>query len=140
MEGTSNIRPKLYEITNQDTGERRTAVGTNAQGACESLGWQVGDCYCSLVRGHYKGNGQGGGECLFEVPCEVCSFQFAACTRLVGDKCPCSHENPDLKTWLQNVTTAHLCQFVGLDLAKNDHRRHRKLLTFDHAVRELSSN
>lgn len=137
MEENSSQRQKLYQITNRDTGEERTVVSDNAQDACSSLGWLTGDCHFMLVRGHFKAGKDGEGQLLFEVPCEVCNFQWASCDRPLGQPCPCSIENPDLGKWLLNVTMAHLCEFVGQDLDKKDHQIHQKWVTLDQAVKEL---
>lgn len=129
---------KLYEVTNRDTGDKCLAVATNAQDACALLGWMIGDCFVTLYR---TVSGQYHGESRFDlvaVPCEVCPYQWAACEKPDGTKCPVTSDVPDLNEWLKKISLAHLCAFVGEDMLKNHHRLHRNLIPFEEAIKELT--
>jgi len=137
MSNNGDQQLKIYELHNRDTGERRISVATNAQDACSLAGWQIGDCFVIEVkeqRGHSKA---GDPPLKVKIPCEVCLYQYAECQLPTDKECPCRPESPDLREWWRQAAEAHLCDFVGQQLKRNDYNLRQKWCPMDEAIREL---
>jgi len=128
----------IYEVTNRTTGQKHLAAAIKAEDACQSLGWETEDCFWHLYRtvtGKYQEKPRFD---LVAVPCETCPYQYAECRKPEGTECPVTSDVPDLNQWLQKISLAHLCDFVGEDIDKSHHQLHQKLIPFNAAIKELS--
>ncbi|MBA7643198.1 hypothetical protein ES703_50917 [subsurface metagenome] len=128
---------KIYELHNRNSGERHYSVATNAQDACSLAGWQIGDCFVTEVkeqRGHSKA---GDPPLKVKIPCEVCLYQYTECRKPAREQCPCRPEAPDLTEWYRQARQAHLCQYVGQELKRDDYNLRLKWCPMDEAIREL---
>lgn len=138
MEGKGKHDIKIYEVINRDTGEKSYQPATNAEDACKQAGWLIGDCFVREQKPRHKPVPDHEPLVLVKIPCKVCPYQWAECKKPPAEKCPCQREMPDLNEWLKEITKAHLCEFVGKELAKTDYRQGQKWLTIAQAIQELS--
>lgn len=130
---------KVYEITNRNTGEKSWQAASNAHDACKLAGWIIGDCYIEEEKPRYKPVPDHDPICLVKIPCKVCTYQWAECIAPAEMECPCRPDTPDLQEWLNQVNTAHLCDYVGQTLSKTDHRQGQKWLPTAEAIKELTA-
>ncbi len=121
MSNNGDQQLKIYELHNRDTGEKRYAVGVNQMDCCRLIGWKIGDCFITEVK-EQRGHGKAGDPPLkVRIPCQVCLYQYAECQKPAREQCPCRPESPDLNEWWRQAAEAHLCDFVGQELNKNDY-------------------
>lgn len=131
-------KPVLYQATNRTTGEKRLVVATSTEDALALLGWEEGDCYigfCHTLAGEYHNKRRYD---LVAVPCKTCPYQYAECGKPEGIECPVTSDVPDLNKWLQKISLAHLCEFVGEDIDAIYHHLRQKLIPFEEALKELT--
>lgn len=138
MSEYESIEKKIYQVTHRSSGEKRIVASVAAQNACAGCGWMVGDCHVYEIPGQRPHAPQGDNRLMVKVPCSVCSFQWAECKLPSGENCPCKPEVPDIYEWFRQVTKAHLCAHVGVDLVSKDHQLHQKWLPMEEAIKELS--
>jgi len=137
MSNNNSKSLKIYEIHNRSTGERHFSVATNGQDACSLAGWQIGDCFINEVK-EQQGHSKAGEPPLkVKIPCHVCLYQYAECRLPGGQQCPCRPESPDQQEWYKQACLAHLCDFVGQQLKRDDYNLCQKWCPMDEAIREL---
>lgn len=128
----------IYEITNRTTGGKSYQPATNYEDACKQAGWLIEDCFVTEAIQRYKPVPDHEPVILVRIPCQVCPYQWAECRKPEDRDCPCRREMPDLNEWLKEITKAHLCEFVGKELAKTDYRLGQKWIPIAQAIKELS--
>jgi len=128
----------IYEITNRTTGSKHFVADTNAQAACEQLGWLIGDCYVNLQKPQSHWTKEAGVLRLVKIPCRICPLQYAECTKPLQLVCPIRPSSPELQSWLKQAAKARLCPYVGVSLSKKDHEKAQKWVKKDTAVKELT--
>jgi len=138
MNETETQELKVYEVTNRETGEKHYSVSTNAQDACEQAGWQIGNCYVVEQKPKRSLDAETPSQLVVKIPCLTCPFQYAECIKPEEAECPIQHNAPELNEWLKQVTKAHLCPYVGVELKKKDYLLRQKWVTIEEAVRELA--
>ncbi len=129
---------KIYEITNRDTGIRRFEAATNAEDACKQAGWLIGNCYVNEQKPRMKPVPDHNPLALVKILCQVCPYQYAECRKPASEECPVRPNTPELGEWLKQATQAHLCDYVGQNLAKKDYQLGQKWLTIEAAIKELA--
>jgi len=134
----NEVNLRIYEITHRTTGEQRFVPHVNAEDACKQIGWPVGDCYINPVKPRRHLTPHNGFQSLVEIPCVTCPFQYAECKKPIDQECPTRPSAPELQNWLLQATEAHLCGFVGDELAKKDHEKVRKWVKMEDAVKALT--
>lgn len=138
MSTPAEAGPKIYEVTNRITGEKRSTCSITVYDACKSLGWIIGDCFVNEVEPKlHKPLDQPRG-LLVHIPCLVCSFQYAECRLPPDTQCPCKPTSPELKEWLNQATQSHLCNHVGQTLSHIDYEKQEKWLPLSEAIEELA--
>jgi len=129
---------KIYVIVNRNTGEVVRQAASNAEDACQRAGWLIGDCFVREQQPRYKPVPDHEPLVLVKLPCQTCPYQWAECLKPPEQDCPCRREMPVLNEWLKEISKAHLCEFVGKELAKTDYRLGQKWVTIAQAIKELS--
>lgn len=129
---------KIYEVTNRVTGERRVVAAKSAQEACEQEGWLIGDCYVQEQTPRFEKLDNGSRAFLVKVPCKVCPYQYAECVSPAEIECPCRPNIPDFNRWLSEASKAHLCDYVGVPLKREDYNLLQKWTTIDEAIKILT--
>lgn len=138
MEGNRSEYKKIYRVTHLETGEQSYIASSAPLNACAGCGWQFGDCMVEAVQTFDRRSSKEPLGVYVKLACSVCSFQYAECTLPLDQQCPCSPDTPDWKEWLIQVSKAHLCDHVGVELEHKDYHFHQKWLPMDEAVKELS--
>jgi len=138
MNTTENTELKVYEVTHKLTGEKRFEAAIDAEDACKQAGWLIADCFAMAQKPRHHPVPDQETMLLVAIPCQTCSFQYAECRKPPDKDCPCRPNTPDLKQWLAEAATAHLCDFVGKVLTIKDYNLQRKWLPMDKAIAELS--
>ncbi|MBA7577866.1 hypothetical protein ES708_19721 [subsurface metagenome] len=131
---------KIYEVHNRDTGQKQFSVATNAQGACNLIGWQIGDCFVSEVKPQRKARGDNHSALMVKIPCQVCPFQYAECRKPYRKKCPAQPNAPELQDWLKQALEAHRCDYSGQELSRTDYHLGQKWLPMAQAIEELGDH
>ncbi len=131
---------KIYELTNKDTGERHLSVSDNAQDACKQASWLIGGCYVREVKPERKARKDDHSALMVKIPCKVCSFQYGECKKPAEAECPVQTTTPELKDWLLRAAEAHLCDYYGQELSKNDYHLSQKWLPMEQAIEELGDH
>ena len=129
---------KLYEVNHRTTGERHYAVSDNAQDACLQAGWAIGDCYVVEQKPLTKYGKHERAILLVLIPCRVCPYQYAECTKPDDADCPIRPETPDPIQWKKEISKARSCPHTGEDLGKGNYQKRLKRLSLEDAVKELS--
>ena len=129
---------KIYEITHRETGKVIYQPATNAESACQQVGWIIGDCYVRTPSPRYHHHKKGESTILAKIPCQVCPFQYAECRKPAEAVCLCQPNSPELHEWLKQISQAHLCEYVGVELTRNDYNLGQKWLPIEDAIRELA--
>jgi len=128
---------KIYQLTNRNTGEKSHQAATTAEDACKQAGWLIGDCFVREVKPQRKAKKDNHSALMVKIPCQVCPFQFAECRKPADKNCPTRPLAPELKEWLKQAAQAHLCEYYGQELSKNDYYLSQKWLPIDKAIEEL---
>ncbi|MBA7624109.1 hypothetical protein ES703_31513 [subsurface metagenome] len=128
---------KIYELTNRNTGERHLQVNLGQPKVCSRPGWLIGDCFVREVKPQRKARGDDHSALMVKLPCQVCPFQYAECRKPAQAECPTQPNTPDLTEWLRQAALAHLCDYCGQSLSKNDYHLGQKWLPMGKAIEEL---
>ncbi|MDD4957688.1 MAG: hypothetical protein PHQ61_08635 [Candidatus Omnitrophica bacterium] len=129
---------RCFDVTNKHTGEKVSRIATDAIDAAEQAGWQIDDCYIIPQMPRYVVDHKDQIKILVRVPAKTCPFQFSDCNLPEGQSCPIHPNAPDLKEWLIQASTAHLCPHYGVELTKADHALSQKWLPIPEAIAALS--
>ncbi len=138
MSQTHETEKKLYEVTNRDTGEKHYSISDNAQDACQQVGLSIGDCFVIHQKPKRRAIGDSHSALLVKIPCQVCPFQYGECLSPAEAECPVSRDTPDIHEWTKRVLEAHRCDYVGVELSKNDHQARVKWCPMEQAIVELT--
>lgn len=130
---------QIYEVIHRETGVKSYQAATTAEDACKQAGWLIGDCFVVPQKPRRKPVPDHEPLCLVKIPCLVCPYQYAECIKPEDEVCPTQREAPELPEWLKQASQAHLCTFIGVSLAKIDHRLYQKWIPIEDAVKELSA-
>ncbi|MBA7578800.1 hypothetical protein ES708_20665 [subsurface metagenome] len=131
---------KIYEVTLIETGEKSYQAATTSEDACKQAGWLIGSCYVKTQVPRYKNNGKSKLQTLARIPCLTCPFQYAECKKPTEIDCPVQPNAPDLQEWLKQAGQAHLCDYCGQKLSRNDYHTGCKWLPLLQAIEELGSH
>lgn len=129
---------KLYEVTHRATGERHFAVAYNAQDACSQSGWLIGDCYVIEQKPLSKYNKHDRAILLVKIPCQVCPYHYAECTKPTDAECPIRPDTTDPGQWRKEISKVLICPHIGDDLGKRDYNNRLKRTPLEQAIVELS--
>ena len=129
---------KLYEVTHRLTGEQHFAVSDNAQDACLQAGWLIGDCYVLEQKPLTKYGKHDRATLLVKIPCHVCPYQYAECTKPADAECPIRANTTDPGQWQKEISKVRSCPHMGEDLGKRNYDRRLKRTTLEAAIVELA--
>lgn len=129
---------KLYEVTNRTTGQKLHLISSNAQHACQQVGWLIGECYVVEQKPRRKPRPDHEPLLLVKIPCQTCPYQWAECRKPLPSDCPVRPQTPELMDWLKQVAQAHVCPYVGQDLNPKDYHLGQKWLKMEQAIEELA--
>ena len=138
MSNTESQELKIYEVYNRSTGEKHYSVATNTLDACSLAGWQIRDCFVVEVKPRHKPVPGQETLLLVAIPCQTCPFQYGECRKLPDKECPCQLESHNLREWWRQAAKAHLCEYFGQQLKRNDYNLHQKWCPMDKAIAELT--
>lgn len=131
---------KIYEVTLMETGEKSYQPATTSEDACKQAGWLIGDCFVYHQRPIYKIMENNKLRAKVKIPCLTCPFQWAECKKLPEIDCPVQPNAPDLQEWLKQAGQAHLCDYCGQGLSRNDYHAGCKWLPLLQAIEELGDH
>jgi len=140
MTQTNEKELKIYEVSNRITGEKHYSVSDNTEEACKQAGWPQCDCFIVDVHKKYTAAGRAEITTLVKIPCQICPFQYGECKKPATEDCPVQPTAPELKEWLKQAAQAHLCDYYGEALDKNDYLKRQKWLPMDKAIEELGDH
>ena len=139
MPKTKAKKLDIYEVSNQDTGEKVYKAATTPQDACEQAGWQIGDCFVFLQKPRSYHVADHDPILKVKISCRTCPFQFAECLKVDTEECPTRPSSPELQNWLKQAAESHLCGYIGVSLTKKDYYSGQKWVTIEIAVKELTA-
>lgn len=138
MDELKRVTVMIYKATNTVTGVCAHIAAKDATEACKALGWDIGETYITVLEPRYTATQKRHGSFLYAVPCDVCPFQYAQCSRPKDRDCQVPHQAPELTEWLKQVSLAHLCPYVGESLDKEDYEKHKCWLPLESALALLA--
>ncbi len=130
---------RIWKATNVLSGICVHVPATNAQNVIDGLGWQLGETFIIVLEPTLHHDPGEKDELKVKVPCQVCPYQYAQCVIPKEETCPVVTPAPDIKAWLKQVATAHLCSHEGHSLSKKDHQLHQVWLSTESAIALLAS-
>lgn len=130
---------QIYEVTHRESGVKSYQPATNAEDACKQAGWLIGDCFVVAQAPQRPKKAYNTVGLLVHLPCSVCPYQYAECTKPDNEVCPHQPDSPELSQWLKQVSHAPSCPYKGIDLTASDYRLGQKWLPLADAISELSS-
>jgi len=138
MSKTKAQELKIYEVSNQDTGQKLYKAATSPTDACKQAGWKIGDCYVFQQKPRSFHVPDHDPILKVKISCCTCPFQFAECTKPASEDCPTRPSSPELQNWLKQAAESHLCGHIGESLTKTDYNLGQKWVPMEQAIEELA--
>jgi len=138
MSTTPGTKLTLFMLVERVSGERHLVIAVDIPSACQQAGVNQEDVIASPAKPTFRKRKGGGLDFLVSVPTRTCPYQYAACKLPADQPCTLMPYHPDLHQWLKSATAAHLCQYTGVPMFKDDHALMRKWVTMEEAIALLS--
>ena len=127
----------IYTITHRELGIVQNVAAPDAQTACQRLGWEIGDCHVFKQEPAWHHSPGRKSAFMVKVPCRVCTWQYASCSRRKEEVCPVQVNAQEVTEWLKQTCQAHLCKHVGAELTRKDYDLRQIWLPLPQAIQQL---